>query len=470
LQLLKFGKPVVLVLNLWDETKHTGIIIDSENLENLLGVPVIPTCALTGEGVKKLISRIGEAKKDTIKFKESERWSKVGEIIQQVQKIFHKHHRFSERLEDLTIKPLTGIPISILILALSFLVVRVIGESIISYIFNPIFTYLWAPIMLKFSHIIGQGIVNDIFIGTLINGQIDFVESLGLFTTGLYVPLAMVLPYVFSFYLVLSFLEDSGYLPRLAVLIDGLMHKVGLHGLSIIPMILGFGCNVPAALSTRVLETRRERFIASTLMAISVPCMAQIAMIIGLVGPYGIKGIGTVFFTLFMVWLIIGMILNKFIKGESPEIFLEIPPYRVPYWKAMFFKVWMRVRWFIYEAVPYVLIGVLIVNLLYTFGIITFIGNLTAPLVKGILGLPEKAVGALIIGFLRKDVAVGMLAPLGMSLKQLVIASVVLAMYFPCIATFTVMTKELGVKDMFKSALIMIFSSFAVGGLLNLIL
>ncbi len=470
LQLLKFGKPVIVVLNLWDETKHTGIIIEIEKLEKMLGVPVITTCALTGEGVKDLISRMNEAKANTISFKEEERWNRVGEIIQHVQKIVHKHHRFSERIEDLTIKPLTGIPISILVLALTFFIVRIIGESIISYVFDPIFTYLWAPIVLKFSHIIGPGIVHNIFIGTLVNGQIDFVESLGLLTTGLYVPLAMVLPYVFSFYLMLSFLEDSGYLPRLAVLVDGLMHKVGLHGLSIIPMVLGLGCNVPAALSTRVLETKRERFIASTLMAIAVPCMAQIAMIIGLIGPYGAKGMGIVFLTLFLVWLGIGIILNKIMKGESPEIFLEIPPYRVPYWKAMFLKVWMRIRWFIYEAVPYVLIGVLIVNLLYTFGIIDFIGRLASPLVKGILGLPEKAVGALIIGFLRKDVAVGMLAPLGMSLKQLVIASVVLAMYFPCIATFTVMTKELGVKDMLKSTLIMIISSFTVGGLLNLIL
>ena len=289
-------------------------------------------------------------------------------------------------------------------------------------------------------------------------------------TTGLFVPFGAVLPYVFAFYIVLSFLEDSGYLPRLAVMVDTLMHKLGLHGLSIIPMLLGLGCNFPGALSTRILETRRERFITATLMAIAVPCMALQAMVIGLVGKHGVKGLGAVFGTLFLVWIILGLLLRRVIKGQSPEIFLEIPPYRVPYLRGLLKKIWIRIKWFIKEAVPFVLLGVFIVNILYTLGIIQFIGKFTAPVVTGVFGLPKEAVGALVIGFLRKDVAVGMLVPLGLTLKQLVIASVVLSMYFPCIATFTTLVKELGFTDMLKSAGIMIASSLLVGGLLNLVL
>jgi ferrous iron transport protein B len=131
---------------------------------------------------------------------------------------------------------------------------------------------------------------------------------------------------------------------------------------------------------------------------------------------------------------------------------------------------WMRIRWFLRDAIPYVLLGVLMVNILYSLGIIEWIGTLTAPVMTGILGLPKEAVGAIVIGFLRKDVAVGMLVPLGLTLKQLIVASVVLAMYFPCVATFTVLFKELGLKDMIKSAGIMLASALMVGGILNLVL
>jgi ferrous iron transport protein B len=470
LQLLKDGKPVVVALNLWDETRHIGISIDTEKLKRILGVPVIPTCAITGEGIKELVSELPRAKPNSFQYDEEKRWEKVGEIVGQVQKITHRHHTFLERLEDLTIKPVTGLPLAAITLFVIFQIIRFIGEGLIALIFEPVFNRLWAPLMMSISDLLGEGLLHDLLIGKMVEGQIDFVQSLGLLTTGLYVPFAMVLPYVFSFYLVLSFLEDSGYLPRLAVLVDNLMHRFGLHGLAIIPMMLGLGCNVPGAMATRVLETKRERFIAATLMAIAVPCMAQMAMVAGLIGMYGAKGFGLVFGTLFVVWLVLGILLNRFSKGESPEIFVEIPPYRRPYWGALLKKLWMRVRGFLKEAIPFVLAGVFVTNILYSLGIIQFIGKLTSPIVTGVLGLPSGAVGALIIGFLRKDVAVGMLLPLNLDLSQLVVASVVLTMYFPCVATFAVLIKELGVRDMVKSAAIMIGSALIVGGLLNLIL
>jgi ferrous iron transport protein B len=253
-------------------------------------------------------------------------------------------------------------------------------------------------------------------------------------------------------------------------MVDTLMHRLGLHGLAIVPMLLGLGCNVPGVLATRILETRRERFISATILSIGVPCAALQAMVVGLLGRYGMAKVGIVYGTLFIVWIVLGVLLNHTVKGKSPEIFVEIPPYRIPYLRGLLKKIWIRMKWFIKEAVPFVLLGVLIVNILYTLGIIQFIGKFTAPVVTKVLGLPGEAVGALIIGFLRKDVAVGMLIPLGLTAKQLIIASVVLAMYFPCVATFTVLVKELGFVDMLKSAGIMIISSLAVGGLLNLIL
>jgi ferrous iron transport protein B len=193
-------------------------------------------------------------------------------------------------------------------------------------------------------------------------------------------------------------------------------------------------------------------------------------MLSGLAGRYGLRGLLFVFGTLCVVLFILGILLRRLVKGESPEIFVEIPPYRLPDFRGLAKKIWIRMKWFLKEAVPFVLVGVFIANLLYTLGVIQFAGKAFSPVTTRIMGLPAEAAGAILIGFLRKDVAVGMLAPLNLTLKQLVIASVVLSMFFPCIATFSVMLRELGAKDMAKSAAIMIGSSIAVAGILNLLL
>jgi len=316
----------------------------------------------------------------------------------------------------------------------------------------------------------GGGLLHDIVIGKLIGGEIDFVQSFGLLTTGLYVPLGMVLPYVFSFYLVLGILEDVGYLPRLAVLLDNIMHRLGMHGYAIIPTFLGLGCNVPGILATRILESKRERFIAATLISIGVPCAALQAMIFGLVGEWGWQYVALVYGSLLCVWLVLGLILNLTVKGFSPELLMEIPPYRLPPWRLVWQKLWMRTMNFLRGALPIVLLGVLVINVLYFLGVFEAIAAFTAPVVSKMLGLPPEAVGALVVGFLRKDMAMGMLGALGLSAKQLVVGSVVLAMFFPCIASFVMLTRELGVKGVLAATGVMIAASLAIGSLLNLIL
>lgn len=468
LQLIKRGKRMVIALNFWDETRHTGVKVDAEELERILGVPCIPLVAITGVGVKRLVETLPEAKVPEFDFEDDDRWSRIGEILDRVQQVTRKRHTLKEKIRDATVHPFPGLVIALGVLLGMFEAIRFIGESLIGYVLDPLFEGVWAPLMLKLSGLLGgEGFFHGILIGKLEEGGINFGESFGLLTTGFYVPLAAVLPYVFAFYLVLSFLEDSGYLPRLAVLTDNVMHKFGLHGMGIVPMLLGLGCNVPGALAARIMDSRRERFISSTLMAIAVPCIAQISMIIGLSATYGAKALLPIFLTLLVVWVVIGMIMNKFMKGESPEILMDVPPYRMPYWPGLAKKVGMRIVWFIKEAVPWVLVGILAVNILYALGIISFIGRVASPVVTGLMGLPEETVGGLVVGFLRKDVAVGMLAPLGLSLRQIIVASVVLAMYFPCVATFVVMVKELGVTDMIKASVIMITSAVIVGGLLN---
>lgn len=472
LQLFERNIPVVVALNIWDDTEHRGIHIDLDKLRGILGVPVIPTVATTGQGIKDLVECIPKATSPDIPpHSRDERWATIGNIIDQVQYITHRHHTWLERTEDASAKPLGGAILAIGVLASSFLAVRFIGEGLIGYVLDPLFNNLWAPVILRLSSLLGgTGFLHDIVIGKIVGGEVNFIESFGLLTTGLYVPFAIVLPYIIPFYLVLGLLEDVGYLPRLAVLMDTIMHRLGLHGYAIIPTLLGLGCNVPAILATRILESKRERFIAATLISIAIPCAALQAMIFGLVGARGWQYVAIVYGTLFVVWFILGIILNHTVKGFSPELLVEIPSYRLPSWRTVLQKLWMRVYGFLRGAVPIILGAVLVISILYVLGIFGAVANFTAPVVTGLLGLPKESVTAIVIGFLRKDVALGMLAPLALSTKQLIVGSVVLAMSFPCIATFVVLLRELGVINMLKSAGIMITAALLVGGILNLAL
>lgn len=472
LQLLERQVPTVIALNMWDDAQHRGISIDVAKLEELLGVPVIPTVGVTGQGINELVSRLPEAATPQAAHCSSDkRWARIGDIVNQVQSLSHRHHTWRDIMEDVSSNPVGGAFIALLVLFATFWVIRFIGEGLITYVTDPLFSRLWTPLLMKLSLALGSGgFWHNILIGELIGGEIDYLQSFGLLSSGLYIPLAAVLPYIVAFYLALGVLEDIGYLPRLAVLMDTLLHRLGLHGYAIIPTILGLGCNVPAVIATRILESRRERFIAATLISIGVPCAALQAMIIGLLGQHGGQYVAMVYGSLFISWIVIGLILNRTVSGFSPELIVEIPPYRIPPWRAISQKLWLRVSGFVKEALPIVLGAVLVVNILYIIGIFDFIASLAAPLLSGLLGLPKETVIPLAIGFLRKDVAMGMVAPLGLTAEQLVISSTLLAMSFPCMATFVILARELGAKDMLKATGIMITAALIVGSVQNLLL
>lgn len=472
LQLLEAKIPMVIALNMWDDTKHRGISIDLDKLREILKVPVIPTVAVTGEGILQLVDALSTAMaSDTPVRTRDQRWIAIGEIIDNVQQITHRHHTWRDRLADASINPLTGIPIAILSLATCFYFIRIVGEGLVQYLFDPLFQHAWMPLLLRLSTILGgTGGWHDVLVGKLISGQVDFMQSFGLLSSGLYVPFAMVLPYVAAFYLMLGLLEDIGYLPRLAVLMDVAMHRIGLHGFAIIPTLLGLGCNVPGIMATRILESRKQRFIAATLISIAIPCAALQAMIISVVGQHGGQYVAIVYGTLFIAWLIAGAIMRSTVKGFAPELLIEIPPYRAPQWQAVMHKLWMRMSGFLLEAIPVIMAAVLLINVAYSMGILDRLARIAAPVVTGLWGLPKESVTAIIIGFLRKDMAVGMLAPLALTAKQATVAGVVLAMFFPCVATFGVLLKELGARDMIKSTAIMLIAATMAGALVQLIL
>ena len=473
LEILERKKPTIIALNLWDETKHLGVDIDVAKLEKALDVQIVTTCGLCGTGIKELASAAADAKPSKViePMSESARWLKVGEIIRDVQEVHHRHHTIRERIADFTVRPITGIPLAIIAILLMFLFIIEIGNAIINYIMDPIFYTYYGPwIVGAVNSFAPSGLLHDLLIGTSTIESLDFEQSLGILTTGLYVPFGMVLPFVITFYFLLSLLEDFGYLPRLAILVDTGLHKLGLHGSAIVPTILGCGCNVPGALATRILETKKQRFIAMTLMAITVPCMAQSAMIFAILGRYGLRWIFIVYTNLLVLYILLGLVLKRIVKGESPELLLEVPPYRKPDPVTLLKKTWSKAYGFLAEAVPFVILGIFIVNLLYVFGVIDVLTMVFSPILTTVLGLPEGAIVALMLGVLRKDIAIGMLLPLGMSPQQLTVAAIILGTYFPCIATFVVMLRELGVRDMLKAAGLMIVVSLSVGIFMRVLL
>ena len=472
MELLETNHPMIIALNMHDELKHKGITINETELEKLLKIKVIPTSGVTGLGIRELKQSLGQAIPGNVKLRNhQQRWEKIGTVIDSVQKLTHRHHTFLEILEDASVNHWWGTVIAIGVIILCFKIVRFIGEGLINHVMDPLFNSIYQPMLNRFSQVLGgEGFLHNVLIGKLFEGQIDFQQSMGFLTTAPYVELVMVLPYVFSFYLLLSFLEDSGYIPRLALLLDNIMHKLGLHGFAIIPVLLGFGCNVPGIMATRVLESKRERFIASTLISIGVPCAALQAMIVGILGGYGGKYVVFVYAVLFMLWLFIGAGMNYFLKGYSPELFIEIPSYRLPSLRLLWKKIALRINGFLIEAMPVVLASVLVINLLQQVKLFEIISKVFGPVLSFIFGLPEEAIWVLIIGLLRKDIAAGMLVPMGLSLKQLIIACIVLSISFPCIATFAIFLKELGAKRLIQATMIMLGITVLVGGTLNLIL
>jgi len=460
-ELFEYGKPMLIVLNMVDDARHRGIDIDVKKLEELLGVPVIKTVAVTGEGIKDLVEKIPQAKTPKGHRSEEEREQEISRIVNMVETKRNKGHSPLECLEDATIKPATGIPIALFVLFLAFELVINAGNYIIENALDPFFYNIYGPFI--------KSIVEPFFppktlIHELLIGEDpDFTTSRGILTTGIYIPFDMILPFVLLFYTVLGFLEDIGYLPRIATLMDNVMHCLGLHGAAVIPVILGMGCKVPGVLATRILETKKQRFISATLIAVSVPCLAQMAVVTGLLARYGIQYIAFVYGTLFVIHVALGMILNRTVGGESPEILLEIPPYRMPNAGVLCKKIWFRVRSFLQEAVPYMIAGIFIINLMYITGIVPVIAKIFGPIVSELSGLPEEAVIAIIVGFLRKDAAVGMLAPIPMTPMQLAIACILLVTYFPCIATLITLYKELGIKDFTKTIGLMVVITMITG-------
>ncbi len=471
LELSGLGLPMVILLNKWDIARRRGVELDAAALERHLGLRVVPFVATTGEGLSGLKNAVGDfnagrlPKAAPVPASPDDKWKLIGRVSSECQKIVHKHATLLEKIEDITSRPSTGLPFAAAVMLALFWTIRAAGEGLINYALDPIFHKLWLPFLKSAL----SGLADGSLVKTLLVGLgPDPLQSFGLLTTGLYIPFVTVMPYIVSFYAALGLVEDIGYLPRLAILLDSSMHKLGLHGYGTIPLMLGLGCKVPAILATRVLETPRERVIAAALTLGLAPCMPQTAMLFSLLSPYPIRYTLTVFAAIAAAGIASSMALSRLMKGETPELFLEVPPYQRPNAPVLAKKLYFRLKDFLTDAVPMIILGVLIIELMDMGGLLKGISSFFRPVATGLLGLPAQTVSILVLGFLRKDISIAMLAPFHLAPGSIVVAGVFLSLYLPCIAAAMVTVRELGIKDAAKVFAMNFTAALLFASVLNL--
>ncbi len=372
--------------------------------------------------------------------------------------------RFIYSVEDISTHPILGLFVLAFVLYLLYEFVGVFAAgTVVDFFEGTVFEKYLIPPLVKIFSVIPIKLVRDFFIGKY--GQI---------TMGLTYAISIVFPIVTAFFIAFSILEDSGYLPRLAVMLNRGFSKMGLSGKAVVPMVLGLGCGTMATLVTRVLETRRERIITTLLLALGIPCSAQLGVILGMFAVLGNKAL-IFFFTLIAVQLlIVGYLASKIIPGTSAVFVTEVPPYRVPRISNVLTKTYYRAKWFLKEAVPLFLIGTAFLFFADLTGLLNAIIKFASPVVVGWLNLPPKATEAFIVGFLRRDYgAAGLFVMFEkgmMDTLQAFVSLITITLFIPCLANLLVIIKERGAK-IAAAIFSFVFSyAFFAGGIINIAL
>ncbi len=365
----------------------------------------------------------------------------------------------------ITTHPIWGTLFLIEVLYLMYMFVGVFGAgTLVDMIENRLFgEYLIPAITGLLGRVSSGGWFIDLLVG-----------EYGLISMGITYAIAIVLPIVATFFFAFGILEDAGYLPRLAVIADKAMKRVGLNGKAVLPMVLGLGCDTMATLTTRILDTKKERVIATILLALAVPCSAQLGVIMAIVSATSVYVAVVVFVTVLLQLLIVGSLSARLIKGRRGDFIVELPPLRIPKLGNIFIKTQHRLKWFLHEAVPLFLIGTMILFLLDTVGGIRALQKIAEPVIVHMLGLPIDSTVAFIIGFFRRDYGAAGLYDLfqrgQLDHNQIAVAMVTITLFVPCVAHFLVMIKERGFKTAMLIAAFILPYAILVGTVLNLIL
>jgi ferrous iron transport protein B len=551
-QLAETGKPLVLCLNMMDEVRARGMSLDHKIVADRLGVPVVPTVAVRGDGLEELGSAVLNAAVESAGTPDCKL-----EYPQQIETALRRMTAFLDKVglsktpiskRSLALLWLSGDPV-----AEAWLSDRLLGgefnadyEALIDWrtrvqdmnehnfstlILHTRLNYIeqvvtdavvmvdqkrqslssklsrltthpfWGWFVLAivlfslywFVGVFGAGTLVDIFEERLFNQMLNpwviewtqrlipipflidlLVGEYGLWTMGMTYALALILPIVSTFFLAFGVMEDSGYLPRLAALSNRAFQSLGLNGKAVLPMVLGLGCVTMATLTTRVLESKRERLLVILLLALAIPCSAQLGVIMGMLA--GISLTATMIWSgvILAVLLVVGWLAARLVPGDRTMLLVELPPLRWPLLSNVFMKTLARLEWYLKEVVPLFLIGTLIMFSLDKLGALAWLINAAEPLVTGWLGLPAQASAAFLMGFLRRDFgatglfimeAQGLLTP-----AQVIVAMVTITLFVPCVASVMMIAKESNWRTTLAITAVVFPLAFLVGGLLNRLL
>ena len=538
LALLETDLPVVLDLNIADEAEKKGYVIDTARLSKSLGIPVVMTVATEGKGRRELLDAVSRPSKSSLRFAYDPRVEKavselaadlpdypvskrsvaltlmsgnlslvdslpgggetenrsIKEIITRTQVqvleplsrvimdarmalverlirecVVHKESmgfrsRFAGILDRFSTHPLGGM---VLLLGILFVIYEFVGVfaagTVVDFFQNVIFGEILLPPIIGVLSRIPYALLRDFLVGPY--GQI---------TMGITYAIAIVFPTVTAFFIVFSFLEDTGYLPRLEVILNRLFSLIGLNGKAVIPIVLGFGCGTMAAIVTRILETRRERIIATLILALGIPCAPQMGMILGMFARIGFVPL-VLFFVLLTVQLIAaGWLASKLLPGQTTAFVTELPPYRLPQLKNVAGKTVYRSYWFVREVIPWFLLGTALLFVADVTGALPGLKNLLSPVVVGLLSLPADTSEGFILGLLRREyVAAYFFDIYGRGLidnLQAFVATMVMTLFVPCVANTFVIMKERGLLVGLAIVCFVVVYAITAGGILNAVL
>jgi ferrous iron transport protein B len=533
-QLAEMGLPLVLVLNMMDEAGVRGVRLDTRRLAERLGLQVVPAVATLGQGVAEVVAAVGSASKPNLRLEYheaiegaledvvgrmphsgiapralalqwlggdpvAEAWVREGvgeqayqdllarretlrltcpeplsELIQRTRLAFAREltsavsaaegagwHGLAARAGEVASHPIWGLPILAGVLYALYWFVGVFGAgTLVGLLEENLFGARVNPWIAGLANrLIPVPWLADLLVG-----------EYGLWTMGLTYAMALILPIVATFFLAFGVLEDSGYLPRLAVLSNRLFRAMGLNGKAVVPMVLGLGCVTMATLTTRILESRRDRVLTILLLALAVPCSAQLGVVMGMLA--GISFSATLIWSgvVMGVLLVVGRLASRLVPGERSALLVELPPMRRPFAASVLVKTLVRVEWYLKEVVPLFLAGTALLFALHRIGVLDSLVRIGEPLVVGWLGLPPQASAAFLMGFLRRDFGAtglfvmesqGLLSPL-----QVVVAMVTITLFIPCVAAVLMIARERGTRTALAVTALIFPLAFLVGGFL----
>ncbi|MFN7918228.1 MAG: ferrous iron transporter B [Vicinamibacterales bacterium] len=443
-EIAAYRRPVILALNMVDEALARGIAVNAPALAHELGVPVIEMVATEGRGLQALRDSLPDAVPMQVPPMRdaAARAAWAHGVTAQVRTVSTLSLAYAqEALSRATRSPITGIPILAAVLYAMYLFVGVFGaQTLVGLMENEVFGRFVNPAATWLvDRALPFAVAHDFFVG-----------EYGVVTMGLTYAIAIVLPVVTTFFLLFGFLEDSGYIPRLAVFSDRIFRTMGLNGKAVLPMVLGLGCDTMATMTTRILATPKERLIAILLLALGIPCSAQLATILGILGGVSFAAVLTLFGVVLTQMFFVGWLAGQLLRGDRSDFIMELPPIRLPKLGNLLRKTWMRVWWYLGEAVPLFLVGTVLLFALDRMQVLGSIAAAGRPVVTGMLGLPPETARILMMGFLRRDYGAAGLFQLAqsghLSGVQAVVALTVMTLFIPCVANFLMIVKERGLR------------------------